>query len=236
MEFRRITLADCETATRAVVVIDVLRAFSTAAYAFDGGVQEILLTSSVEEALDLRQRFPDAMLMGEVGGLPIPGFDFGNSPEQMLQTDLRGRRLIQRTTRGTQGVVLSCHAQWLFASSFVCAEATVRQVLQTGASQVTFVITGAALDQSFDGRDVPIDVGDEDLACADYLEVRLRGDHPDPAPYLKRVMAAPAANKFKDPEQLAFSPQDLALCIALDRFDFAMPVRRESGLFILERL
>ena len=47
-----------------VVVIDVWRSFTTAAYAFAAGACEILITGSVEEAMSLRVRFPQAVLMG----------------------------------------------------------------------------------------------------------------------------------------------------------------------------
>ncbi|MCI0521281.1 MAG: 2-phosphosulfolactate phosphatase, partial [Chloroflexi bacterium] len=70
----------CHKAQGVAVVIDVLRAFTTAAFAFAAGAEEILLTDTVENALDLRRRFPGALVMGEVGGLPPQGFDFGNSP------------------------------------------------------------------------------------------------------------------------------------------------------------
>ena len=50
-----------------VVVIDVMRAFTTAAYAFGAGVVEIDLVATVEEALAL-----PGFRMGEVGGRLIP--------------------------------------------------------------------------------------------------------------------------------------------------------------------
>jgi 2-phosphosulfolactate phosphatase len=47
------------------------------------------------------------MACGEVNGLPPEGFDFGNSPTQVMKLDLRGRALVQRTSAGTQGIVRS---------------------------------------------------------------------------------------------------------------------------------
>jgi 2-phosphosulfolactate phosphatase len=96
MEFQRATLLDCGKAEGTVVVIDVLRAFSTAAYAFAAGVRQIQLVSTVEAAR-LRRQMPGALVMGEVEGLPVPGFDFSNSPPQFNGLDLGGRLLIQRT-------------------------------------------------------------------------------------------------------------------------------------------
>lgn len=58
-------------ATGEVVIIDVLRAFTTAACAFAAGIEEIELVSRIEEAL-ARPGFR----LGEVGGRLIPAFDF----------------------------------------------------------------------------------------------------------------------------------------------------------------
>lgn len=101
MKFNYTTLETCHTATGMVLVIDVLRAFSTAAYAFSRGAKEILLVSGVEEALALKTQIPNSKIMGEVGGLPPWGFDFGNSPTQIIEQELTGLTLIQRTGAGT---------------------------------------------------------------------------------------------------------------------------------------
>jgi phosphosulfolactate phosphohydrolase-like enzyme len=53
IDFRRATLETCSQATGTVVAIDVLRAFSTAAYAFDAGARDITLVSTVAQALAL---------------------------------------------------------------------------------------------------------------------------------------------------------------------------------------
>src|SRR5579871_4406367 len=73
-----------------VIVIDVIRAFSVAAYAFAGGAREMLLVRTVEEAFALRERFPNALLIGEVEGRLIPVFDLNNSPAAMSAADVRG--------------------------------------------------------------------------------------------------------------------------------------------------
>jgi len=106
MKFIRTTLDTCSSAIGTVVVIDVLRAFSTAAYAFTAGVETITLVSTVKEALERKKKNPQLVLMGELDGLPIPAFDFGNSPPQFDGLDFAGRHMVQRTTSGTQGVVL----------------------------------------------------------------------------------------------------------------------------------
>lgn len=219
MKFKYLTTDTCHTASGLVVVIDVLRAFSTAAYAFGVGAESITLVSDVEEALALRGQIHNALVMGEVHGQPPEGFDFGNSPTEMFQQNLNGKHLIQRTSAGTQGVVRSINADHLFAASFVVAEATVRAVKQLEPDEVTFVITG----RYFDG---------EDKACAEYLEARLRSQSPDPEPYFERVRTAPELLHMPV-EKFPHLASDLELCTRLDAFPFAMPVTREQSRLVM---
>jgi len=213
------TLETCSAADDVAVVIDVLRAFSTAAYALAAGAERIWLVSGVEEALALRAQTPGALAMGEVGGIKAAGFDLGNSPHALRRHDLRGRTLIHRSSAGTQGVVRAAGARALFGASFVCAAATARAVLALNPHRVTLVVTGRRPDNT----------GDEDLACAEYLSGLLRGETMDPEPYLRRVYQSQNAALFSDPANPDFPPEDLDLCAQLDRFDFALPVRRVDG-------
>lgn len=225
ISFEYKTLNTCHTATGTVVVVDVLRAFTAAAYAFTSGARSVALVDTLEKAFDLKSNFPGALIYGENFGRRVEGFDFGNSPSELAGQDLSGRQLIQRTSAGTQGVVRSAQAEHLLAGSFVCAEATVRAIRQLAPPTVTFVITGI-----FKQRD-----GDEDLACADYMCARLRGESPDPTPYLERVSTSTAGQLFASPNEPDHPAQDLRLAAELDRFDFAMQVHRRNGLHLLEK-
>ena len=222
MIFHYRDLEDCHTAQGIVILIDVLRAFSTAAYAFSRGAKEILLVSTVEEALSLRACIPNAKAMGEVGGLPPEGFNFGNSPTHIRTENLSGITLIQRTGAGTQGAVRSRNAAVLLASSFVVAKATTRFVLKLGAPEVTFVITG----KTFRG-------GDEDLACAEYLEALFNGNPPKREPFVRRVFDSRDALEHLDPAQTGFPFSDLEYCTQIDKFDFVMPITREAGRLVM---
>jgi len=223
VRIERATNDTCGDATGAVIAIDVLRAFTTAAFAFAAGAREILLVSTVAEALALRHRFPGSFVMGEVDGLPVAGFDFSNSPGDLLGRDFGGARFIQRTSAGTQGVVCSRRAELLLASSFVCAKATVRYLQRQAPPSVTYVITGIYTDRD----------GDEDAACADYQELLLRGAAPDPAPFLQRVRDSMPGRMFADPACPELPAIDLEYATDLNRFDFAMLVERRDGLLVM---
>lgn len=222
MKFHYMDLEDCHTARGLVIVVDVLRAFSTAAYAFSRGAKEIFLVSTVEEALALKSRLPGSKAMGEVGGLPPPGFDFGNSPTAIVRKDLSGMTLVQRTGAGTQGAVRSLEAGTMLAASFVVAGGTVRHVTRLGAEVVTFVVTGRSYNS-----------GDEDLACAQYLEALIKGQRPDPEPFIRRVFTSRDALQHLDPTQTGFPLSDLDYCTQVDKFDFALPIVRENGNLVM---
>jgi len=224
MEFRRTTLDTCHEADGTIVVIDVLRAFTAAAYAFDRGAKEIFLVSTVEEAFMFREDHPDYLLMGEVDGLPIPGFDLPNSPSALLNLDLTSKRLIQRTTAGTQGVVRAKKAGRLYAASFNVASATVNQIKMLNPDVVTFVETGIRADGGG---------GEEDVACADYIESLLLDIPPNQVDIENRVRHAQWTARFADPGQPDFPEADLECALRIDQFDFTMEVERQDDLLVL---
>jgi len=213
------------------VVIDVLRAFTTAAFAFAAGAQEIFLVSSVEKALAMREQIPGSLVMGEVKGLPVPGFDFSNSPAEIDGRDLSGRRLIQRTSYGTQGVVLSERADIILTSSFVCASATANNLHRLASQQVTLVNTGYRPPGGEEGW--PVGLGTEDEACADYIEALIKGEMPEVEPFIRRVRASHSGRIFADPQHPEHSAVDLDYCTQVDRFDFAMRVYRQDGFLVM---
>ena len=113
-----------------VVIIDVFRAFTTAAVAFSKGAEKIVLVAEVEEALNLREQGVGEICMGEVDGIRPDGFDMGNSPYEMLDADVAGKTLIQSTRAGTVGMSAAVNASRIYAGSLVLAAATVKAILR----------------------------------------------------------------------------------------------------------
>jgi len=223
MKFQYASLETCHTASGLVIVIDVLRAFSNAAYAFSRGAREIILVSTVDEAIGLKSKLPNAKVTGEVNGLPPEGFDFGNSPTQILQEDLTGLILIQRTGAGTQGAVRCVKADMMLACSFVVANATIKHVLKIAPLEITFVITG--------GKD-----NEEDQSCAEYLEFLLKGQRPDIRPFIRRVYNSKDAKQHLDPNRPEFPLSDLDYCTQISRFNFSMPIMRENDQLVMRAI
>jgi 2-phosphosulfolactate phosphatase len=204
----------------AVVVIDVLRSFTTAAYAFAAGASTIYPVETIAGAFRLQRRLPDAVTTGAVGGGdPIPGFDFGNSPSALQGARLAGRPLIQTTAAGVRGLSRFRRARALFAGSLVLGRATANALLALQPDEVCFVITGEWVDRD----------GDEDLACADYLDALLHGEHPDPEHYAARVRDSDFGRRFQADDNTNLPIADLALCAQPDRFDFALRASHVEG-------
>ena len=213
MRIERLSLLEgAERAEGLAVIIDVLRAATTAAYALHLGAERLIPTDSVEEALRLRRLHPNWLLMGERGGRRLEGFDLGNSPWELRDRDLRGRVIIHATSSGTRGLIHAGRSEEVLFAGFVNAEATARYILHRGPAKVSLVAMGEEATRP----------AIEDELCAQYIEALLRGERPDFTAMRHRIMAAPSVSKFFDPAQPQFHQEDLEMALELDRFSFAM--------------
>ncbi len=224
MKFFKTILQEPVAKTEAAVVIDVCRAFTTAAYAFSAGAQKIILVRTVQEAFQLKGDFADALLLGETNGLPIEGFDLWNSPSELRTRNLTGKTIIQRTTAGTQGMVAYGDTPMLLAGAFVNAGATIQYLHDNRPESVNFLMTGVHSDSS----------GLEDKACADYFIDSLNGNAADPSDYLSIVSSWRPEKISSQPEILLKLNDDLECCSKLDSFNFVMRASKHDKLLILQ--
>ncbi|MGA8292736.1 MAG: 2-phosphosulfolactate phosphatase, partial [Rhodoplanes sp.] len=163
-----------------MAIIDVLRAFTTAAAVLANGASRIIMVGDVTEAMKLRDAGLGQVCIGEVGGRAPPGFDFGNSPFEVCDTSFAGKTVIQRTSAGTQGIVAAArHAQVLYAASLVTATATARALLSHRADRISLVAMGSE----------GIARSDEDELCALHLRNLLEGRPGNPAAVRDVILA-----------------------------------------------
>lgn len=218
MDFRYLHLNETERALGVVVVIDVLRAFSTAAYAFHAGAESIAIVETLEEAFEMKNKDPELVLIGEKSGWPVEGFDYGNAPSEVVGEDLRGRRMVMRTSAGTLGVVRTEQAETLLATSLVCGRATAEFIRRQESEVVSFIITGSG----------PDGFGDEDRACADYIRDLLIGRSSDPDDLKRRVLNSGWGIRFGNPKYPFLNPEDKDYCTRIDAFNFYMLYERTA--------
>jgi 2-phosphosulfolactate phosphatase len=219
MDSRFLGIPELVEAPSVAVVVDVMRAFTVAAWAFGQGAEKIVLAESLDEALALKARHQDWVALKD--GPPAPGFDTVNSPGVLRCIDLDGRTIVQKTTAGTVGALAVKEASLVLCASFVVAEATARLLRTRKSDSVTFVVTGE------DGQ------ADEDLACAQYIARRATEAGTDAAEFVRRAADSRAAAELGEGVRQGVHPDDVALCLELDRFPFAMVATLEDSLMVL---
>jgi 2-phosphosulfolactate phosphatase len=201
------------------VVIDVFRAFSVAAYAFDAGAARVLPVGEISDAIELGRRFPGSVLAGERHARRLPGFDAGNSPTEIRALDLRGRVLVHTTHAGTQGLVNAAGADEVLTGAFVNISAVCRHVKARAPARVSLVRMGHEARER---------CAEDDL-YAECLRLLLLGEPAPLAEVRTRLRDAPAAVKFFDPACDWAPRDDFEYCTDVDRFDFVLRLKRVPG-------
>jgi 2-phosphosulfolactate phosphatase len=112
------------------VVVDVLRATTVMVHALANGCESVMPCGEIEEARAAAAALPPgtAILGGERGGLPIPGFDLGNSPGDFTREVCEGKTLIMTTTNGTRAILASLDAERVYIASFANLKATADEL------------------------------------------------------------------------------------------------------------
>ena len=210
----------------AVVVVDVLRAFTSAAYAFGSGARSIHLVGSIDDAVAYKAAHPGVLAMGESGGERQAGFDFSNSPVEVAAADLTGRDLVQRTGAGVQGALAAQSADRLWCASLVCASATAVAVDSAGLGPPTYVISGRFPDSTEHS-------GSDDLLTAELIERARLGLDLEIEATARALAASDEAVHTLALGPPHVDPRDVEFASRVDRFDFAMEVARTPvGLFL----
>jgi 2-phosphosulfolactate phosphatase len=209
------------------IIIDVFRACSLIAHALAAGAARVVPVADIDTARALKAHWPDALLVGERHARPLPGFDCGNSPSQVLAQALAGRTLIHTTHAGTQGLIAATRvADRVFTGALVNVSATVAAVRALAPEEVTIVAMGHEARER---------CAEDDL-CRDELLRRLSADEPMAvtdvalsavrARVRQQLRMAPAAVKFFDPLADWAPEADFELCTEVDGVPFAVALQR----------
>ncbi len=208
------------------MVIDVFRAFSVSCYAFGKGVKTIYPVGDIGEAYRLKGAHSDYILVGERNEMKPPGFDFGNSPSQLLHGDLEGKTMVHTTSSGTMGIANALFADEIITGSFVNAGAIIRYIERQRPAILSLVCMGYA-------GTYPTD---EDTFLAEYIKAGLEGE-PFDFEAIKEQIRTGSGARFFAPEKQEWAPvADFDLCLDLDRFDFVLKVEKDSRRNYLRKI
>ncbi len=176
-----------------LAVIDTLRATTTIAALLAHGARSVTAVVSEEEARQ-RARRQEALLAGEVGGLPPAGFDLGNSPAAAAEHPVRGRDVVLFTTNGTRALCAAAATGGRVIAAAAVNLAACAAFLRS-ASRVAIVCAGerqgsafaledfavaALLARSLAAAGSPVHVGDGarlGLAVEDALTLLAESEH-----------------------------------------------------------
>ena len=228
---RKRLLSGAAAAEGVAVVIDVLRAFTCAAFMMHLGAEKIVLLAEPEDVLRFKVE-TGALAVGEVGGKMVGGFDLGNSPARIVAASrglFVGRTVAQRTSAGVTGAVAAARsAEQVILGSFVTASATAcyLQALSPPPEIVSLIAMGNA------GRESTPD----DEACASYLEHLLTGAAYSHSAALKQIVEHECTQKFLRGDRVHFPPADPVYCLQRDLFDFCLTAQLEEGVLVARRI
>jgi len=196
------TLKDRARVTRHIVVLDIFRASNTIIELLARGAERVVALCDEADALVLKPKHPDWLLVGERNGVRIPGFDADNSPTALPER-LDDRGAIMTTSNGTR-ILDACGADGeVLIGSFANASALIAHLRSDGAQDPTFWAVGTV-------GDVP---AVEDEACAQYLDALFHGHPADFVAARAEAMGGDGGDRLR---RLGLDA-DLALCTELDR-------------------
>ncbi len=137
------------------LVVDLLRASTQITTFFDCGGGSLIPCAGKEEALRIKEEMgPDWILMGEIGGIMIPGFDFGNSPVEITRRGAPENAVIT-TSNGTKT---------LLAAAQDCPEVRVACARNAEAAAWDAICSGKHICVVASGRNGRFSL--EDTVCA----------------------------------------------------------------------
>ena len=144
--FGAASVAPSDVAGRVVAVIDVLRASTSIATALANGARAVIPLESSDEVVTRAKAFErsDVRLAGERRMLPIPGFDFGNSPREFTREMVEGKTVLMTTTNGTPAITNTQGARDVVIASYVnyTAVLTMLRTALRGGTDIAIVCAG----------------------------------------------------------------------------------------------
>jgi 2-phosphosulfolactate phosphatase len=201
-----------------LVVIDQIRASTTITVLLDLGVRDLYLAGNVATARRIAREH-DALLAGEWRARKPRGFDFDNSPSEMVRADLAGRRIVLSTTNGTAVLHRVRSARHVLIGSLrnarACAHAAAAIAMREGVG-VRIVCAGRhgrfVLEDAYAAGAILSGIVEEataraitvDLSDPAVLSLRIRAEQPDAVAAMTDCDGGRTLREIGQPEDIAF--------------------------------
>jgi 2-phosphosulfolactate phosphatase len=201
------------------VIIDVFRAYTTAAYLFANQVEKIFIVSRIETARNLREKLDKPVLIGERKGIKIDDFDFNNSPYFISQNNFADKKIILSTSAGTKGIIAAKNADEIITGSFVNLAAAAAYINKRQPDIVSLVAMG----------NNGVKDAAEDNLYAQELEKALKGEKLLAEAEIKSSLRSPAGDRFfVEATQSEMPKEDFDYSLNLNKFNFVIRAEKKE--------
>lgn len=205
------------------VVIDVFRAFTTACYVLERKPGSYFYSYSCKAAEKLAKATENPLLIGKPEKGSTFEYHIPNSPTWVIKELIENRPVIHRTESGARGILAARSADLVLATGLVNAKATVDYIKTFRNASVTIIPMGhEATTPSL-----------EDDICAHYLLALISSKHFDIAPYIPELVLG-AGKYFFSEDQYQYPKEDFAMCLELNKFNFAIQAQLYSKYAVLK--
>ncbi len=166
------------------VLVDIYRSTTTISIALMNGVSYIIPARSISSAFSLKKKIKNSIISGERYGLKIPGFDYGNSPSEIIDKDLSGLVMILTSTNGIKVLFkILRYPGDIFISSYINFSATVKAIKNR---DVDIIVSNR-----------PDGTSDEDLLFAELLKKALSDDDYNINDYIEKTRHCSGSRRLK---------------------------------------
>ena len=186
------------------IAIDVLRATSVMTTFLAEGGTKLYMTADIDEARILQHSL-NLLAMGEQFAKPVEGFDFDNSPLELLREKhrLNGRAGVHSTSNGTKLVkLLRSMGGTVLAGSFLnltaCAERAVNLLNRTAPA-------GPPLDEEASDGLASDDPEGIVIACAGRSTLPILDDTYCAGAFVEKLWQLLPRAELRDPAQIALA-------------------------------
>ena len=126
------------------VVIDVLRATTTIAWALKNGADSVEVFADLDLLREkaLKWAPEKRVMLAERGGEKIDGFDLGNSPLTVTRQIVEGKRLFMSTTNGTKALQKVDNSQFLFSMALTNRKSVADKIISLNKSNILILGSG----------------------------------------------------------------------------------------------
>ncbi len=167
------------------ILVDIFRATTTIPLMIFKGATSIIPVRTVTDTRKMKSKNPDFLTSGERYGIRIPGFNYGNSPSVIMNSDLSGKTLLFTSTNGIK--VLFKIIEYpgdIYISSFINFSATYNAVKDR--ESISIIVSNR-----------PDGISDEDYIYARMLKSRLGGDDINVQDYCNQIRESHGSKRLK---------------------------------------